>query len=135
MAAGLEVLGHLTILSDDEDRLRVEFRGDIVALELPDLRRALAIRRKIPRLQRRAWLRRVQAALARAGLELQVWIGRRQVGRLAAGSRPGRVATWLGLDPMELRVCLILAMLARRRLTPGPGDDGAKPPDSRAEPS
>src|SRR5512135_682081 len=110
------------ILADD-DRLRVEFLGDVVALDLPDLRTALALRRKLPRCERRAWLRRAQATLARADLELQVWVGRQQVGRLAAGTRPGRVAAWLGLDPMELKVRPLLTPVARRRpRSPGEED-------------
>src|SRR5918998_6484035 len=115
MAAALDVLGHLTIVADGGRPLRVEFRGDVVALEIPDLRAALALRGRMRRSERRAWLRRVQAALGRAGLELQVRVGRRLVGRLAADTRPGRLAAWLGLDPVELKVRPVLAMLAQLR--------------------
>ena len=115
MAAALDVLGHLTIVADGGRPLRVEFRGDVVSLEIPDLRAALALRGRMRRPERRAWLRRVQAALGRAGLELHIRVGRRQVGRLAAGTRPGRFATWLGLDPVELKARPVLAMLARLR--------------------
>jgi hypothetical protein len=115
MAAALDVLGHLTILADGGRPLRVEFRGDVVALEIPDLRAALALRGRMRRSERRAWLRRVQAALGLAGLELHIRVGRRQVGRLAAGTRPGRLAAWLGLDPVELKVRPVLAVLARLR--------------------
>ena len=50
-----------------------------------------------------------------AGLELHIRVGRRPVGRLAAGTRPGRLAAWLGLDPIELKVRPVLALLARLR--------------------
>ena len=115
MAAALDVLGHLTIVADGGRPLRVEFRGDVVSLEIPDLRAALALRGRMRRGERRAWLRRVQAALGRAGLELHIRVGRLQVGRLAAGTRPGRLAAWLGLDPVELKVRPVLALLARLR--------------------
>src|SRR3954468_7694713 len=122
MAAGLDVLGHLTILADGGRPLPVEGRGDVVALEVPDLRAALALRGRMRRPERRAWLRRVQAALGTAGLELHIRVGRRQIGRLAAGTRPGRLAVWLGLDPVELTARPVLAMLARLRAGTVGGD-------------
>ena len=115
MAAALDVLGHLTIVADGGRPLRVEFRGDVVSLEIPDLRAALALRGRMRRPERRAWLRRVQAALGLAGLELHIRVGLRPVGRLAADTRPGRLAAWLGLDPIELKVRPVLALLARLR--------------------
>ena len=116
------MLGHLTILADGVRPLRVEFRGDVVALEVPDLRAALALRSRMRRPERRAWLRRVRAALGLAGLELHIRVGRRQIGRLAADTRPGRLAAWLGLDPMELKVRPVLAPLARLRAGTVGGD-------------
>ncbi len=128
MAAGLDVLGNLTIHADGGRPIRVEFRGGVAALEIPDLRSALALRGRMRRPERRAWLRRVQVALGLAGLELQVRVGRRLVGRLAADTRPGRLATWLGLDPMELKVRPVLAALARLRA--GTARAGhSRPPD------
>ncbi len=130
MPPGLDVLGRLTILAEGGRPMRVEFLGEVVSLEIPDLRAALALRGRMRRPERRAWLRRVQAALGRAGLELHIRVGRRQVGRLAAGTRPGRLAAWLGLDPMELKVRAVLAMLARLRAgtargeLPGPHETG-----------
>ncbi len=122
MTAALDVLGHLTILADGGRPLRVEFLGDVVALEIHDLRAALALRGRMRRPERRAWLLRAQSALGRAGLELHIRVGRRQVGRLAADTRPGRLAAWLGLDPMELKVRPVLAMLARLRAGTVDGD-------------
>jgi hypothetical protein len=116
------VLGHLTIVADGGRPLRVEFRGDVVSLEIPDLRAALALRGRMRRRERRAWLRRVQAALGRAGLELHIRVGRRPVGRLAADTRPGRLAAWLGLDPVELEVRPVLALLGRLRAGTVGGD-------------
>ena len=122
MATALDVLGHLTIVADGGKPLRVEFRGDVVALEIPDLRAALALRGRMRRPERRAWLHRAQGALGRAGLELHIRVGRLQVGRLAAGTRPGRLAAWLGLDPVELKVRPVLALLARLRAGTVGGD-------------
>ena len=101
MTERLEILGRLTILGEKADRFAVEFRGDVVALTIPNVRAALALRRKMSRPRRRAWLLRSQELLTRAGLELQVWIGGRQVARLGAVTRSGRLAAWLGLDPLE----------------------------------
>ena len=122
MAAALDVLGHLTIVADGGRPLRVEFCGDVVSLEIPDLRTALALRDRTRRPERRAWLRRVQAALGLAGLELHIRVGGRPVGRLAADSRPRRLAAWLGLDPVELKARPVLAMLARLRAGTVRGD-------------
>ena len=115
MALTLDVDGRLTITAGDAP-FQVEFRGDVVALVLPDLRAARTLGRTFTRLERRAWLRSFQALLGRTGLELQVWVGTRQVARLAGVTRTGRLAVWLGLDPLELQVRAVLATLARRRL-------------------
>ena len=101
MPTALEVTGLLTVLGDSGS-LRVEFQDDVIALVLPDLRSALALRRKLPRGARRAWLLRARDLLARTGLELQVWVGGRKVARLAGGTRSGLLAASLGLTPMEL---------------------------------
>src|SRR3954454_20726622 len=132
MAAVLDVLGHLTILDDGGRPLRVEFRGDVVDLEIPDLRAALGLRGRMGRSERRAWWRRVQAALGLAGLDLHIRVGRRPVGRLAAGTRPGRLAAWLGLDPVELKARPSLPLLARRRPRADRGA-GADDTDGRRE--
>jgi hypothetical protein len=112
-AAGLEVVGHLSILADDAP-LQVEFREGAIEVVLPDLRTALDLRKRFSRGERRAWARSVQSILARTGLELQVWMRRHQVGRLAATSRRRWLAVWLGVDPLELRIGAILATLLSR---------------------
>lgn len=101
MAVPLDLAGHLTILAGDLP-IAVEFRGAVVEVRLPGLRPALAIGRRLGRARRRAWLRRLQAALGRADVELHIWVGRRRLGRLAGDSRPTRLAAWLGLDPIEI---------------------------------
>jgi hypothetical protein len=109
-ASDLEVVGQLSILAD-EVPFQVDFRGRVIEVALPDLRTALRLARGLPRGDRRSWLLSSQASLARAGLELLVLVGRRPVARLAATSRPGRLARWLGLDPMEVESGTILASL------------------------
>ena len=106
----LEVVGQLSILAD-EVLFQVDFRGRVIEVALPDLRATLRLARGIPRGARRSWLRFSQASLAREGLELLVLVGRRPVGRLAATSRPGWLARWLGVDPMEVETGSILASL------------------------
>jgi hypothetical protein len=128
MALGLEVLGHLTIQSDDGKPLRLECRGDVLVCDLPDLRTALALGRTMSRAWRRAWLRRFRTGLARAGLALEFRIAGRRVGRLAADSASGRFASLLGLDPMEIHLHPLLGALFPRTRQPGssgsphPGD-------------
>jgi hypothetical protein len=128
-AAGLEVVGQLAILADDAP-LQVEFRGGAIEVVLPDLRTALDLRKRLSRGERRAWARSVQSILARTGLELQVWVRRHQVGRLAATSRRGWLAVWLGVDPLELRTGAILATLLSRN---PPAVDGGSVVDPGSE--
>ncbi len=113
MLRGLEVAGQLTVLADDGERIDVAFRGDVVTVSVADFRGLRGLRRRMPR-PGRGWLEQLRRELARAGLELQVWVGSRQIGRLAADSRAGRLARWLGIDPIELRIRSILAVLAGR---------------------
>jgi hypothetical protein len=112
-AAGVEVVGHLSILADDVP-LHVELEGGAIKVLLPDLRTALGLRKRFSRRQRRAWTRLLQTTLASAGLELQVWVRRREVGRLAGKSRHGWLAALIGVDPLELRIGAILASLMSR---------------------
>lgn len=114
MPRGIELVGRLTILVDNDHLIQVDFRGDVVAVVLADLRAVLALRRNLPRPRRRIWLSRAHAELTRARLELQLWIGARQIGRLASDTRSGWIAASLGLGHMELRVLPILAVLAGR---------------------
>jgi hypothetical protein len=117
LTADIEVVGQLSILADDTP-IQVEFRGRVVAVVLPDIRTAIRLVMRFSRADRRAWMRSIQASLARAGLELQVWVRRRQVGRLTATSRPGWIALRLGVDPMELRTSTILASLVGKHINP-----------------
>lgn len=111
-APALDLAGHLSILADGQP-LDVEFRGDVVAILLPDLRSARSLWRKLPRTDRRAGMGRLREGLTRSGLGLEVWVGRHRVVRLAAGSRPGRIASWVGLDPAEVGLGALAALFAR----------------------
>jgi hypothetical protein len=113
LAAGVEVIGQVSILADDAP-LHVEFRGGVIEVVLPDFRTAFHLRQRLSRGKRRVWARTVQSTLALMGLELQVWVRRHQVGRLAAASRQGWLAIWLGVDPLEVRLGAILATLVSR---------------------
>ena len=116
----LEVVGQLSILAD-EAPFQVDFRGGVIEVALPDFRTALCLVKRFSRGDRRSRMRSIQACLARAGLELRVLVRRRQVARLAAMSRPGWLARWLGVDPMELGAGTILASLVGRH--PADSDD------------
>ena len=113
LTADIEVVGQLSILAD-EFPLQVDFRGGVIEVALPDFRTAFRLVKRFSRRDRRLWMRSIQASLARAGLELQVLVKRRRVGRLAASSRPGWLARSLGVDPMELGNGTILASLVGR---------------------
>src|SRR5690242_14791405 len=95
----LELSGHLAVLAGDEP-IAVEFRGAVIEVRFSSLRQAWALRRRLDRPRRRAWLGATREALARADVELQVWVGHRYLGRLAGDSRPTRLAAWLGIDPL-----------------------------------
>jgi hypothetical protein len=116
MTAGLEVSGELTILAGAVP-LHVEFQGDVVSLELDDLRSARALGRILPQPKRRLWLDRLKQILDRAGLVLQIRIGHDEVARLGGNARPGRTARLLGLAPLQLHGRSLLLAFARR---PGP---------------
>lgn len=113
LIADVEVVGQLSILADGTP-LQVEFRGGVIEVALPDFRTALRLSKKLSRGDRRSWMRSIQASLARAGLQLQILVGHRLIGRLAVNSQPGWLSRWLGVDPMELRAATILASLVRR---------------------
>jgi len=116
-AGGVEIVGQLSILADDEP-LEIEFRGSVIVLALPDLTTALRLRRKLSRGERRLWTRRLQSTMAGTGLELQVWIKRRQIGWLAASSRGGWLATCFGVAPIELNIGALLATVASSAASP-----------------
>ncbi len=120
LPADLEIVGQLSILAD-ESPLQVDFRGSVIEVALPDLQTALRLAKGVSRGDRRSWMRSIQASLARAGLELQVSVGHRQVGRLAAKSRSSWLARLLGVAPMELKTGTILASLFGRH--PAASDD------------
>ncbi len=110
LAAGLDVVGHLSILADDA-AFQVEFGADAVEVVLPDLRTALHLFKTFSRDDRRAWARSVHSVVARTGRELRIWVKHRQVGRLAAASQRGWLAAWLGVDPLEVNTGAVLATL------------------------
>lgn len=121
MVDALELSGHLALLAGD-DPIEVEFRGDVIEIRFPGIREAWSLRRRLDRPGRRALLRQVQGLLGRADLELQIWVGRRRLGRLAADSRPTRLAAWLGLDPLELDTRAAWNERGRRRTSRAVGD-------------
>jgi hypothetical protein len=116
LADGLDVVGQLSVLADDDTPFSVEFRGGVIAVLLPDFgtARRLRARPASGKGERRAMIRRIQSILARSGLELQVWVRGRRLGRLTGSSRSTRLASLLGVDPMEIRIRDILAALAGR---------------------
>ena len=102
MTAALDVAGRLMILAGDEP-FRVEFRGDIDRRRAARPPRGACARPGDARGgERRDWLRRVQAGWAgpgsscKSGSGLDRWPG-------SPGPQAGRLAAWLGLDPLELR--------------------------------
>ena len=118
LAAGLDVVGQLSILADDAP-FQVNFRGATIEVVFPDLRAVFHLRKWFSRGERRAWVSSARSMMAFSGLELRVWVKGRQVGRLAATSKRSRIASWFGVDPLELRIGAILAtILNQRRYTP-----------------
>ncbi len=122
MIRGLEVMGHLSLMAGDQP-IRVDFRGDVVAVELAGVRTALALRRRLTRAERIQWLDRTRALLERSGLELQLWVGSRMVGRMTGASRPRWASRLLGLGPVELNLGRFLS----RRRPEDPEENGIAP--------
>lgn len=114
LAAGLDVVGHLSILADDAP-FQVDFRGATIEVVFPDLRAVFRLRKGFSRGERRALANSARSMMALSGLELRVWVRGRQVGRLAARSKRRWLESWLGVDPLELRIGAILATLLDRR--------------------
>ena len=114
LAAGLDVVGQLSILADDAT-FQVDFRGATIEVLFPDLRAVFHLRKSFSRGERRAWASSVRSMMDLSGLELRVWVRGRQVGRIAATSKRRLLASWLGVDPVELRIGAILATLLDKR--------------------
>ncbi len=129
LAAGLDVVGRLSILADDAP-FQVEFRGSTIEIVIPDLRTVLHLRRRFSRGERRAWAKSLRSMMALTDLELRVWVRGRQVGRIAPSSKQGWLAVWLGVDPLELSIGAILATLLSHQ---HPASDGKAVPSSGSE--
>jgi hypothetical protein len=114
LAAGLDVVGRLSVLTDDMP-FQVDCQGSTIDVILPDLQTALRLRKRLSRVGRRAWATSLRSTMALSGLELRVWVCGRQVGRIAATSKRGWLAFWLGLDPFELSISALLAALVGRQ--------------------
>ncbi len=114
LAAELDVVGQLSILADDAP-FQVDFRGATIEVVFPELRAVFLLRKRFSRGERRAWANSVRSMMAVSGLELRVWVRSRQVARIAATSKRARLASLLGMDPLELRIGAILATILDQR--------------------
>lgn len=93
----LDVTGTLLVTAPGGETFPVEGRGDSIHVRLPDLRTARRLR-SIPPTSSRS----LHALAKRAGVSLEVTIGRWITARWAPGVRPGLVSRLLGCAPFRL---------------------------------
>ena len=115
MLPPLNVMADLALSVDGED-VRVVADGDVIAVELADVRAARKLLRVAPMgLPRAERLRQLHDALAAAGLTAEVRLYGEAVARLGKGAQPGRTSRLLRLDRLEVRPGRSIASAARRK--------------------
>lgn len=108
----------LTIEADldlevDGERVRVGSDGQRLTVDLPSLRAARGL--VGPLGQNEGAVAFVHAALAEGGVTAEVRMGGETLARLGAGTRPSRVARYLGLEGAELHARQALRHFAREQ--------------------
>ena len=116
----IDVLGELSVLSDEGEQLQVGGQGNVVYVDLPNLSAGRSMASRVAgRAKRRELINRLHAGLRLADVTLQVQVRGRPVARLAPHSKTTWLSKLLGLGAVELKpVGLLLASLhrqARRR--------------------
>lgn len=104
---GLSVASDLTVTVDGT-ALSVSSFTDLLRVELPSLRAALALAR-----QESGRLGRVASLLDAAGLTAAVVVGRSRIATVGADATPGPLAASLGLGPVRLHARGVGAALLR----------------------
>lgn len=107
--APLAVDADLTVAVDDTSAT-VTSTGDRLFVEFPSLSAAVATLDRVSSEERRAF----HDALLLTDLGLEVRVGRRTVGLIGAGARPGLASSVLGLAPVEVRPSGVLAAVGQR---------------------
>lgn len=123
----LEIEGEF-LLEFDGGHARIDIRDDVVDIQIPDHRAALAMMRQVPSSTRRDALLRADVAMRDVGLVGRIRIGGRAVARFGGTDRPSPLARLLGVDPLSLSLfSLIGSVFGRKKSSmPSPADRGPR---------
>ena len=103
-------------LSVDEADVQVTADGDVIVLELPDVRAARKLLQTAPAGRSRAErLAQIHDLLTAAGLTVEVWLHDEILARLGKNARPGGTSRLFRLGNLEVRPGRSLASAARRK--------------------
>jgi hypothetical protein len=116
MALPLEVLADLTLAVDGEN-IDVRGEGDVVVVDLPNLRAGRRLLNSGPwtAAERQTRSRQFNEALQIAGLTIDVRLHGETVARIGAKARPNAIARFLNLGDVEVRAGETVKAEARRR--------------------
>ncbi len=116
MPVPVDVLGELSVTSEDGVELRVEGRGDTISMNLPNLGAGRALARHALGLSEgQGAMSKLQAGLRRTDLTIQVNVAGRAVAYLSADSEATMLSKLLGLGAMEVKPMALLAAALRPR--------------------
>jgi len=115
MARPVEFLGELAVTAEKGEQLRIEGRGDSIAIILPNLWTGRLLARQAPgRSKRQLAISRLQKILQRADLVLQVEIANKPIAYLSPHSRITFLSRLLGLGALELKPLALFVAVFRR---------------------
>lgn len=115
MARPVVFLGELAVTGEKGEQLRVQGRGDAIAINLPNLWTGRSLARQTQgRTERQLAISRLQKLLQRADLTLQVEIANKPIAYLSPHSRITFLSRLLGLGALELKPLALLVAVFRR---------------------
>lgn len=115
MPAPLNVMADLALSVDGED-VQIVADGDVIAIELADVRAVRKLLRVAPMGRSRAErLQQLHNALAAAGLTTEVRLYEEVIARLGKEAQPGGTSRLLRLGRLEVRPVRSIASAARRK--------------------
>ncbi len=115
----VDVLGELSVLSEDGGQISVAANGDRISVDLPSLAAGRSVAKQAAgRIQRKALFNKLHAGLRFADLTLEVNVAGTLIAHLAPDSRTTLLARVLGVSPMKVKP---LGLLRAAFSRPGSG--------------
>jgi hypothetical protein len=103
MPSALDISANLAV-SIDSDTMTVHAEQSCIQIDVPSLGSVLThVKPWLSRSKRHVILRRIDAALTAASLEVHIRLAGRTIARLGTAARPGLISRLLGFGPVELR--------------------------------